>query len=240
MEIQPDPNMSLEDMVKHIFIKVNKFDKLFAEQNAKIVTLEKEVTSLKSEVLTLQNTVNAREQEARLLNLRVSGLVFTEDEKGNPATLNKLVYDRVLQPILNLAKSNKLIERIPSITNTITSAHRTRAASALTGTALPPPVIVRIASEQVRLAILQSKRRGTPPPLANEADLGIRSISVQEDLTPQTYKLLRELKRADEVTGAWTIAGRIRFKLSGSDKVHFVRSVFERTDAIISAASLKS
>ena len=147
----PDPSLTLEDMVKHIYVKVNGFDKLFAEQQDKINKLEKEVTTLKSEVLSLQNTVNAREQESRSLNLRISGLAFTQDEKTSPATLNKLVYDRVLQPILNLAKTNKLIERVPTIANTISSVYCTRASSALTGTAAPPPVIVKVTSEQLRL-----------------------------------------------------------------------------------------
>ncbi len=121
-----DPNLSLEDMVKQIYLKVNKFDSLFIEQQAKIVSLEKDVISLKSEVRTLQDTLNIREQESRSLNLRITGVVYTEDEKSNPATLNKLVYDRVLLPILNLAKSNKILDRVPTVATTISSAYRLR------------------------------------------------------------------------------------------------------------------
>ncbi len=236
----PDPGMSLEDMVKHIYLKVNSFDKLFSEQQEKISKLEKDVKTLKTKLHVLKNTVNAREQEDRSLNLRISGVAFTAEEKANPSSINKLVYDRVLLPIINLAKTNKILERAPTLANTITSAYRVRASSALTGTASPPPVIVRIATDQLRLAILQSKRRGTPPPLPSEVDLGIRSISVQEDLTPPTYKMLREIKRREEVHSAWTIAGRIRFRLTGSDRIHHVRSVFDSVEDIISAAHIKS
>ncbi len=236
----PDPNMSLEEMVKHIYTKVNSFDDIFRKQQEKIDSLEKEVKTLKSEVHSLKDTVNARKQDARSLNIRISGLNFTQEEKTNPSSLNKLVYDRVLLPIINLAKTNKLLDRTPTLANTITSAYRVRASSALTGTANPPPVVVQIATDQLRLAILQSKQRGTPPPLPNEVDIGIRSITVQEDLTPPTYKMLRDIKRSEEVHSAWTIAGRIRFRLTGSDRVHFVRSVFDKVDDIISSAHIKS
>ncbi len=73
----PDPNMSTEEMIRQTYLKVTSFDKLFVEQQNKIAALEKEVTSLKTDVRALQNTLNTREQEARALNIRVSGLAFT-------------------------------------------------------------------------------------------------------------------------------------------------------------------
>ena len=69
--------MSLEEMVKHIYTKVNSFDALFREQQEKIITLEKEVKTLKSEVHSLKNTVSALEREAGSIHLRISGLAFT-------------------------------------------------------------------------------------------------------------------------------------------------------------------
>ena len=105
---------------------------------------------------------------------------------------------------------------------------------------LPPPVVVKIATDQLRLAILQSKRRGIPSPSPTEVDMGIRHFSIQEDLTPQAYSLLRELKRREEVNRAWTIGGKIRFTVTDSDRVHFVRSVFDKADTIISTALSKS
>ena len=73
----PDPNMSTEEMIRQTYLKVTSFDKLFVEQQNKIAALEKEVASLKTDVRALQNTLNTREQEARALNIRVSGLAFT-------------------------------------------------------------------------------------------------------------------------------------------------------------------
>ena len=188
----------------------------------------------------MQNIVNTNEQEKRCLSLRVNGVIFSEDEKADNAILQKRVYDKVLQPILTLAKSSKKIDRVPSLANTITSCFRVRSASALTGTASPPPVVVKIASEQIRLAILQSKRRGIPSPSPSEVDMGIRHFSIQEDLTPQAYSLLRELKRREEVDRAWSISGKLRFTLTGSDRVHFVRSVYDKADSIVTIAMSKS
>ena len=107
---------------------------------------------------------------------------------------------------------------------------------ALTGTGSPPPVVVKVASEQVRLAILQNKRRSTPPPSAAEKDMGIVRMSIVEDLTPQCYKTFRDLKRQEEVDKVWTTSGRIRFTLRGTDKVHLVRSVYDSIESILNRA----
>ncbi len=134
----PDPNLSLEDMVKAIYLKVNSFDTAFKEQQKKIASLEEEVSSLNKQVRTLQNIVNNNEQEKRSLSLRVNGVVFNDEEKADPSILSKRVYDKVLQPILTLAKASKILDRVPTLPNTIVTSHRIRASSALTGTASPP------------------------------------------------------------------------------------------------------
>ncbi len=190
-------DLSLEDMVKAIYLKVNSIDARFEAQQAKIDKLEKEVKELNSKVYSLQNVINHHEQDKRALSLRINGLAFHDDEKSDTTILTKRVYDRVLQPILAQAKSSDKINKIPSLASTITSCYRVRAHVALTGTATPPPVVVKIASEQVRLAILQSKRRATPPPTDLEKNWGIQRIAVMEDLTPACYKALRDLKRQE-------------------------------------------
>ena len=154
---------------------------------------------LNAKVFSLQNIVNQQEQEKRSLSLRINGLAFYPDEKADPSILVKRVFDRVLQPIMVQAKANDKLAKVPSLAGTIAGCYRIRGHTALTGTGSPPPVVVKISTEQVRLAILQSKRRATPPPLDTEKDWGIQRISIMEDLTPQAYKTLRDLKRLEQV-----------------------------------------
>ena len=220
-------------MVKAIYLKVNQIDAKFEAQQQKITKLEKEVKDLNAKVFSLQNSVNQHEQEKRSLSLRINGLAFYPDEKADPSVLAKRVFDRVLQPILVQAKANDKIAKVPSLSGTISDCYRVRGHSALTGTGSPPPVVVKLHTEQVRLAILQSKRRATPPPLDVEKDWGIQRISIMEDLTPQCYKTLRDLKRLETVDRAWTTSGRIRFTLTGSERVHLVKSVYEDANDIV-------
>ncbi len=225
--------LTLEEMVKSIYTKVNAIDAKFEEQQKKIQSLESEVKLLKNQVYSLQNVMNKREQESKLLSLRVNGLAFYDDEKTDNSLLTKRLYDKLLHPILSAAKLNKKIDKVPTLANTIASCYRVRAHVAITGTGSPPPVIVKLVSDQVRLAILQNKRRSTPSPPAEEKDMGILRMSIMEDLTPETYKKLRELKQHERVDKAWTTNGRIRFTVTGYDRVHLVKSSFDDIDLIL-------
>jgi hypothetical protein len=192
---------------------------------------------LNRQVYDLQNIVNLREQELRGLTIRINGFPYTDDEKSaDSKALSKRVYDRILVPMLNYAKSRNEIDKIPTINNTISSCYRVGMASAKTNTANPPPIVLKFINEHVRLAILKNKRQHTPAPSNQEKQAGILGFSIMEDLTPQCYKLLRELQKSEEVTKAWTTEGRIRFIIRGSDNVHKVKSVFDLAHAIISKA----
>jgi hypothetical protein len=77
-------------------------------------------------VYDLQNIVNTREQELKSLSVRVTGFPFTEEEKASTdgKFLAKKIYDRILLPVLNQAKTKNHIERVPTVANTIQSCFR--------------------------------------------------------------------------------------------------------------------
>jgi hypothetical protein len=53
-----------------------------------------------------------------------------------------------------------------------------------------------------------------------------------------TFKKLSELLNDDRIEKAWTVDGRIRFILTGSDKsIKKVKSVFDSVDQIVTSAS---
>ena len=235
----PDPSLlSDSQLLRHIFASVTRMESTLTAQQQKIEKLEGEVSTLNKKVFQLENLVNQREQELRGLTVRIAGVSFTDEEKGADSKfLAKKIYDRVLQPLLIQAKANNLIDKVPSLAGTISDCHRLRSNSALTGTASPPPVMVKLVSDQIRLAILRSKRQHMPKPNPVERDMGIISFFISEDLTPPTYSMLKSLRRVEDVTKAWTINGRIKFTRSGSPAVHTVSSVFESVENILAKAS---
>jgi hypothetical protein len=91
-------------------------------------------------------------------------------------------------------------------------------------------------NETNRLTILKNKRNGIPQPPEEEKALGIVRYNISEDLTPPCYRLVRDLNRHEEVAKVWTVEGRVRMLLKGSQTVHKVRSVFDSADSIVSKA----
>ncbi len=234
----PDPaNLSLEEMVKHIYVTVNKIDAKQTAQEARIVKLESDVTVLKQQVHSLKNIVNRREQESRGLSVRISGFPYTDEEKGSTDSkyLAKKLHERVIQHLLNQAKLKNYIDRVPALDKTISSCHRLRTNSP-TGTASPPPIILKFVSDQVRLAALRCKRQHMPAPSPSERDQGILKFSMAEDLTPSTFAKLKELSREECIIKSWTINGRIKFMIRDDTRIHTVRSVFDDVPDIISKA----
>jgi uncharacterized protein YfkK (UPF0435 family) len=226
-------------MIRYIYKSMKKIEASNEKLQSKVSDLESKVDQLNKKVLDLQNIVNAREQDLRGLSVRISGIPFSDEEKASTdgKFLMKKVYDKLLLPVLNHAKAKNHIERIPSANNTIQQCYRVGAASARTGTGAPPPIVLKFANEAIRLTVLKNKRNGMPSPFQEEKDMGIVRFNISEDLTPPCYKLLKELQCHEEVAKVWTVEGRIRMMLKGSQAVHRVRSVFESVDAILAKAS---
>ncbi len=130
-----------------------------------------------------------------------------------------------------------MIDKVPLANNTIATCYRLRVNSALTGTAKPPPIVVKLTSEQLRLAVLRNKRLHTPKPNPVERDMGIQRIVISEDLTPDTYSKMRDLQRREEVAKTWSVNGRIKFMLSGSQAINSVASPYDSIETILSKAN---
>jgi hypothetical protein len=234
-----EPDLSMEEMIRYIYKSMKRIEASNEKLESKVIVLESNVDQLNKKVLDLQNIVNAREQQLRGLSVRISGIPFSDEEKASTdgKFLTKKVYDKLLLPVLNHAKSRNNIERIPSMSNTIQQCYRVGAASARTGTGAPPPIVLKFSNEAIRLTVLKNKRNGIPSPPQEEKDMGIVRYNISEDLTPLCYKLMKELQRHEDVAKVWTVEGRIKIVLKGSQAVYSVRSVFDSVDAILAKAS---
>jgi hypothetical protein len=231
-------NLTTDEIIRLTFATVKKIEATQAELQTKVIKLEDNVTVLNKQVSDLQNLVNRREQELRSLSVRLAGVPYLDDEKAatDSKFLAKRVYDKVLSPLLNAAKTKNLIDRVPQLNNTIVNCYRVGGAAALTGTGNPPPIIIKLVSSEVRLAMLRVKSSSMPAPSAREKDMGIRGFMLSEDLTPSTYNKMRELQRDERTSKVWTVDGRIRFLLQDDRRVHRAKSSFDTVDHIIHQA----
>ena len=242
-------SLSLEDKINAILSKVDKIDNISSmlekltntviEQDVKIVKLEATVASLSSDVINLKNLVNMREQDLRSCSIRVTGFPLTEEEKaaGDSKLLCKRLYDRVLSPILNAAKAKGHVDKLPALNSVVVDAYRLGVAAAKPGSTSPPPVLIKLTSQQIKVAIMRNKRESTPGPTDAEKAAGFRRVSIAEDLTPPSFKKLKELQMCQNIAKVWTVDGRIRLIMRGSSSIFKVTSVFEDVKSILQKAS---
>ena len=208
-----------------------------------------DIINLQSELTSVKETLNARDQQARYRSIKLSGLPISEEEAGTsdadlPKLLSKKVYERILSPILAAAKEKKEIDAIPTMARCIEEIYRTKSwhnpkTSSTPGAPseppAPPTIIIKFFSPAIRLAILRNKRDNTPAPNAIERKAGSVGFFISEDLTPLTFKLLRDLQRQQSVDKAWTVDGRIRYVRTGDAdrKVYKVKSIFDSVTDIL-------
>lgn len=187
----PDPSVLPDSLVlREILATVKRTESSLKEYQDRVVALEKTVDTLNKQVYDLQNTVNLREQQLRNKTVRITGFAFTEEEKSStdPRYLAKKVHEKLLSPILNHAKSSGQIDRVPTHTTAVESCFRVKSSSSLTGTARPPPIILKFATDQFKLTLMKNKRLHTPGPPKEEKDLGILRYTIVKDLTPPAFK----------------------------------------------------
>jgi hypothetical protein len=167
-------DLTTDQMIKQIFTSVKNIETSMSQVQSRVVVLEDNVAKLNKQVYDLQNVVNSREQELKSLSVRVTGFPFTDEEKASTdgKYLSKKIYDRILTPILNQAKTKNHIERVPTLANTIQSCFRVGQAAARTGTGAPPPVILKLSNDVIKLAIMRNKRQATPAPTPGGAEPG--------------------------------------------------------------------
>jgi hypothetical protein len=97
--------------------------------------------------------------------------------------------------------------------------------------ASPPPIIITLISSNVKIAILTNKKGNIPLPPPG----GSKRISLNEDLTADTFSLLKSLREDKRVDRAWSVDGNIKYiRANDSDNIiHRVKSVYDPLDKIL-------
>jgi hypothetical protein len=209
-------------------VQHNETKALLTANQARLTSAESKITKLETEV------VNHREQQSRILCIRITNLPVADDKINGPdpsAAAAKLAYERVICPLLTAAKTKGKISSVPTLPNVVSKAFRVAKPSAA---APPPPIIVHLVSPHLKTVIFTMKKEAMPRLSDTERAQFQKRLLLSEDLTPPTFAFLKQLKSDERVSRAWTVDGQIRFIKEGDTNnfVHKVRSVFNTIDSL--------
>lgn len=210
--------------------KLSDLHSKLCENTRRITIVENDVGSMQKDMLRLKSQVNRHEQQSRSLQIRVTNIQASPDE-----SVAKLVYDKVIRPILLVAKDKGRLTAVPQLANVIVDAYRMRSRSGQAPSDYPPHIMVRLTTAALKSTIFSFKKEGLP--LAQPADrpLGLKRPNIMEDLTPDTYRFLKAIKTDPRFERAWTVEGQIRFIVSGdrSNSVRRVVSVYDSLELLL-------
>jgi hypothetical protein len=236
MESVQDQLQEILGLLKSQGADIADTKKMLADSQARVSQLEKKVSTLEREVKTLKEASNDRDQAAKSRSIRVFG-VHSADEETKSADGGKSfyakVYDRILKPCLNTAKSSGDLQSVPHFATAIESVYRAGKSAV---PSRPAPLVITFTNESFRMAVMRNKKSSLPTPTTTERDAGIRRYMIVEDLTPANFQMLKLLKNREEVDKIWTIEGKLRLKLKGHENIVKIKSVFDSVESILDAA----
>jgi TolA-binding protein len=166
-----EPSASIQDQLNEILgllrsqgAEISETKKMLADSQNKVTQLESKVQTLEKEVKKLKESANDRDQADKGRTVRLFGYPVTEEETssdGGKAFQAKL-YDRILKPCLNSAKTNGDMQSVPQFWTAIDKIYRVGKSS----TDRPAPIVIKFTNEIIRTAVLRHKKASLPTPTA--------------------------------------------------------------------------
>ncbi len=166
--------------------KIEKLTSTVGTLEAKVASQEATINNMQKEMKKMKEQLNDSDQQSRSLYIRLFNFPLAEDDNAadQGRALASRVYDRVLKPIIVAAKAKNDISTVPQCTNVIEDIYRVGKPTTRDGVLRPPPIIIKLCSKQLRLAILKNKKTSIPAPTTLERNAGIKRFVLVEDLTP--------------------------------------------------------
>jgi hypothetical protein len=188
--------------------------------------VNRNVEQVTKEMVKVKETVNRVDQDSRACLVRISGLSVSDAEMkqyGFEKSIIKKTYDKIVKPILSIAKNNGDIESVPTMLNVLEQGYvASRGGTDKQGKAMPPVLAVRFTNRFLRNTVMRLRREHIPSPSDAERAAGVSRYYINEDLTPDTAHKVKELRSCELVERVWTIDGRIRFTKVG-DPNHIIK-----------------
>ena len=219
--------------------KLESMEQLLKASNAKVLSLETEVTAKDKTIMELRGKANSLEQYNRKWSIPINDLHLPHADETETKDVMQTVYDKVLLPIFQGAVSSGLLKTIPDCNSVLETAHILPAKS----NDRPKPIIARFYSRNIRALVFRLKREYAPTKTVTtssstnnrrgEATKKVYRYPFYEDLTRETFNLLQALLKDPRTGPVWTISGNIRFKLQGEDTVRKVVSIYDSVEKIL-------
>jgi prefoldin subunit 5 len=242
------------DMVENLSSKLDTMEaslKSSLADNKKLqeelVEKTKAVGDLQASYAALEHKLNDLEQYNRQWSVRVHNIPLTSDEERNPIAIRNKVYELALRPILQGAVEAGELDSLPDAKETLELAHT------LPGKpGQAKPVITRFKDRVVRSICLRLKKsyaprtaeqgRGsaarTSGPATNTGGVvrderGRYIFPFHEDLTRLNYSKMKAISADSRVLSCWSVNGQLRYRLTNSQEIKKVTSVFNSVEAIL-------
>jgi hypothetical protein len=179
-------------------------------------------------ILALKDQVNRIDQASRSRSLRILGLPVTSDTSAS--LVPKIVWKEVLSPILHKAVEAADLPASFPITHFQSFIDDAYAIPARKGGSCP--VILKLASSNLRHLIFQHKK-STLPTVCDLPSNKVRpKFIVFEDLSPANHAHFRAISSDPRVRSAWTFNGQIRFKIQDCETVFKVKALSDSVDSL--------
>jgi hypothetical protein len=212
---------------------------LLSDSLGRVSKLEEQVTALQStvssqdrEIRLLKDKANAADQLTKANNIRLIGYPATDEETKSTdggKSFASRIYEKILKPVLAVAKAKGDITSVPSLANTVEAVYR---AGKISGSHTPPIVVI-FNNRAARLAVLRNKKNNIPMPTDEEKTAGAKRYIIAEDLTGPSFRMLRLLQADDRVSKVWSAEGQIRYVLKSDPTIKKVTSVHLTVDQIL-------
>ena len=173
-----------------------------------IETLQQENNNLKSEVESLREMINQREQHHRNQSLRINGFNLSKEAETNALCTAKEIYTQLFYPILREAQKDGVIEEVPKVMEVVEMAH-TLPSKKSSGTDTPKQIIVRLQSRLIRGLLFRYKNR-----VLTESKY--KGIYFSDDLTRLNFIKMMEQKKNPLVQSVWSTGGHIFYTLKAN------------------------
>ena len=218
----------------------SKLENMLAVALRENADLKQQLQNKDGVILELKTRINAVEQHSRSSCIRIFKLPIDGDE-NDPVIVAEQVYTKILYPIFRGAVEKKRLRHIPTIEQSIVTAH-----------VLPSkdnkmkPILVRLLNAHLRTIVIQLKKDFAPRAAAiagaaASAPSGDHASSrpppqaypIFEDMTRDAFQLMRALSSHVRVHSCWCSGGQLRFRLVDSETIQKVRSIYDPIEKIL-------
>ena len=237
----------IDDLKNDFKVRFDAQEGRFLELKALLIGVQTENSTLKTaleekerEIIGLKKKSNENEQYMRSWSIRILDLQVPKGQDStDPDTIMRLVYDKLLLPILEGAVKRKLLPGLPTYQSILENAHILPSQPNQT-----PPIIARFYSRNIKSMIFRLKKEcatrqqmpvvSQPGTKARPAKL---AFPFYEDLTTANFKKMRAIAADKRVLACWSVAGQLRFRLHGEERVRRVHNIYSPLDTIIQQTS---